>query len=131
MEKLWQIGKRIILVFSVIVLGTIIDWFAHQTSERFAVPPEYFPHKVLYGTFWGVIAIFLLPYFTKNPRWQAFWMAFSVALVLQIKYFYLGFDLFFVILFFFLHGIMFFIPGWFLFKKYEKVINGPNHTNIK
>ncbi len=103
----------------VIGLGTVIDYFVHSSSERFAVPSWYYRNKVIFGTVWGAVAVLVSLKFIQNYRWRALFVALVVAVVLQIKYFLEGYDLFFVFLFMGLHFLMFLWPAWFLFKKFN------------
>ena len=181
-KKLLKIAGVVLII---LVLGTIIDYFAHSTSPRFGVPPEYFRNKVIYGSIIGLLSLWIfknkktmlmgailyaavvtaesallgirlaLPAGTmaaaisvvvrfavllagsaalgsliywiadhfKKPTKMAILFSFAIALGLQTKYFFLGFDLFFVFLFMFLHFGMFLLPAAILFGKYPDVLD--------
>ena len=105
-----QLGLIIIIVGS----GTIIDWIVHSSSLRFHVEPEYYLGKIVFGIIWGLIALWLLKQVVRvsNPKTLAIGVPATIALFLQTKYFYQGYDNFFVFLFLFLHFFMF-LPGSF------------------
>lgn len=74
----------------------------------------------------GVSAFTALMYWIANhfqkPTKMAILFSYAIALGLQTKYFFLGFDLFFVFLFMFLHFVMFLLPAVVLFRKYPEVV---------
>lgn len=118
-----NILKKIWLIFVMIAVGTAIDYVVHHSNPAFAVPPEYFPNKIIFGTFWGVISLYFVRYFTKNWKLQAIFVPMIVAILLQVKYFLQGYDLYFVVLFLFLHYLMFMTTAPFIFKKYNLELN--------
>lgn len=185
MDIKWWL-KLLGVVVVILIVATTLDYFAHSTSPRFGVPPEYFRNKVIFGSLIGLaslwifrskrnmvvgalsyaaivavesgyllggvrlplpsggvaIAISLTVRFIillagvlalgilmnwiaehfKKPTKMAIFFSFAIALGLQTKYFFLGFDLFFVFLFMFLHFAMFLLPAVILFKKYPEVV---------
>lgn len=176
--------KLLGVVVVILIVATTLDYFAHSTSPRFGVPPEYFRNKVIFGSLIGLaslwifrskrnmvvgalsyaaivtaesgylgvrlalpsggvaIAISLAVRFIvllagvsalgilmnwiaehfKKPTKMAIFFSFAIALGLQTKYFFLGFDLFFVFLFMFLHFVMFLLPAVILFRKYPEIV---------
>ncbi len=121
-EKIKIILSQTAVIALVVIIGTIIDWLAHTSREEFAVPFIYFPNKIIFGIFWGLIALRLMRYFTRNPYWLAVWVFFWVALILQMKYWLLGYELWFVWLFMLLHWLMFLVPALFIFPKNKHII---------
>lgn len=115
--------EQLAVVAIIVVIGTVIDWLVHQSRAEFAVPFIYFPNKIIFGTFWGFIALRLMRYFTRNPHWLAVWVFFWVALILQTKYFLQGYELWFVFLFMLLHWLMFLAPALVIFPKNERIIS--------
>lgn len=116
MKYLKQLG----LVLTVIVIGTIIDYIVHSASESFYVPFEYYRNKVIFGVFYAFIFLHVWRWLgVKRAEWLALTAFGTVAVLLQVKYFLQGYDLFFVILFLFLHFLMFFIPGVFMFRRFK------------
>jgi len=114
-----NILKQIGLILIIVLIATIIDYFTHSTSQSFYVPAEYYRNKIIFATVWGLIAILILENWIKNPTKLAIAMSATIAVVLQTKYFFLGYDLFFVFLFMFLHFVMFLIPSILIFRKYQ------------
>jgi hypothetical protein len=108
--------QRLVLVFFSILFGTGLDWIVHQMSPAFAVPDWYFPHKILYGTLIGFAAVLVVGRYTKRYRWQAFWMALIVAVLLQIRYLLLGYPPSFVYFFLGVHFVVFFLCALVLFR---------------
>lgn len=111
--------KQLLLIFIAILIGTIFDWFIHQTSRSFTVPTEYFPNKIIFGTFWGFVAFKILRNYVKvkNLNHIAFYMSLFVAVILQTKYFLQGYELYFVFFFMFVHFWCFFLPTVILFRR--------------
>lgn len=120
--RLYSILRQIALVLVVICIGTVGDWFAHGLSPRFAVPEYYFPHKILYGTIIGVIALWLYRRFLPSDRWLAFAVALTTAILIQVRYYLQGYDLTFVFLFAGVHFVVWFIPAVILFPLFRKTI---------
>jgi hypothetical protein len=112
----WMLG----LVLVIIVAGTAIDFVVHSLSEKFAVPEYYFKDKIIFGTLWGFVAVLVFQR-VHNLNLKAVLMSATVAVLLQIRYFLTGYALWFVILFLFLHFIMFLVPALIIFKKYPEV----------
>ena len=111
---------RIGLLLLIVVLGTIMDWAIHSLSPAFYVPLEYYRNKVLFGVGWSLVGLFFYRWLgIKRAEYLALAIFFTVAVFLQAKYFLQGYDLFFVILFLFLHFFMFFIPGVIIFRRYK------------
>ena len=115
--------QQVGLIVLVIVIGTVFDRIAHQTSPRFDVPLEYYPNKIIFGSFWGFIYFKVLRNYIKvnDPTRLAFLMSLLVAITLQTKYFLQGYDLYFVVLFMALHFVMFLAPAIFIFRRYRRV----------
>lgn len=111
--------KQIGLILLIAVVATIIDYFVHSTNPSFEVPAEYYRNKVIFATIWGLIAVWILRNWVRNPTKLAVAMSAVIAVVLQVKYFLQGFDLFFVFLFMFLHFVMFLIPAIPIFRKFR------------
>ena len=124
--------KRIALILLIICLGTIIDYLAHQMDPRFSVPSTYFPHKILYGTLWGFVgyAVFSAiggsafggkKYLTTYLR-VAIVIAATPAVLLQTMYFIQKHQLpWVVLLFLFLHFLMFLLPGFYVCRKFKNI----------
>lgn len=102
----------------IILLFTLGDYFMHQLSAEYEVPPRYFPHKVIYGTVIGFIALL----FTQklNIWLRALIFSSAVSILLQIRYLIEGYPLDFVILFLFIHLAILFVVSAIIFKILEK-----------
>lgn len=115
--------KRISFILLIICLGTVIDYIVHQTSPYFSVPLDYFPHKIFYGTIWGFVGYLVFKKYLKTPFMVAFVISATPAVLLQTMYFIQKHQqLWVVLLFLFLHFFMFFVPGYFICKKYENLL---------
>ena len=113
--------RRLTVVFWVILIGTGLDWIVHQMSAEYAVPDWYFRNKVIYGTLLGFGALLFIRRYTKNYRWEAFWMSLIVATLLQARYFMLGYPMDFVVLFLGVHFVAFLVPSWFIFRYLQRL----------
>lgn len=116
-----NVAKQIGLVLVIVVIATIIDYFVHSTSERFYVDFEYFRNKIIFATIWGLISLWVLRFWIKSPTALAIGVSAVIAILLQIKYFTQGYNLFFVFLFLFLHFLMFALPAILIFRKYPQL----------
>jgi len=74
-----------------------------------------------------MIALWALRKWINSPTKLAVIIYMIVALLLQVKYFILGYDRFFVFLFLFLHFFMFIIPAVIIFRKYPHLFVVINH----
>lgn len=117
-----RILQQILILVVVMGLAVIIDYIAHSTSSKFAVPPEYFRNKIIYGALNGFVAFGILKLFFRSPNKLALGVSLVVAVVLQTKYFLLGYNRFFVFLFMMLHFFMFLVPALVMFNVFKKVI---------
>lgn len=120
--RIRSIVEQVILVLAVISIGTVFDWFAHGVSPRFAVPEYYFPHKILYGTIIGLLALWAYRRFLTSDRWLAFAVTLTVAILIQVRYYLQGYDLTFVLLFAGVHFVVWFVPAVLLFPIFRKAI---------
>jgi hypothetical protein len=120
--RLSSVLRQIVLIFMIISIGTVFDWFAHGLSPRFAVPEYYFPHKILYGTIIGSLALWIERRFLSSDRWLAFWVTLTVAILIQVRYAVQGYALSFVLLFAGIHFAVWFIPALLLFPAFRKTI---------
>jgi peptidoglycan/LPS O-acetylase OafA/YrhL len=111
--------KRIGLILVIISIGTAIDFGVHSINAYLYEPLPYFTHKIAFGTFWALVAYIVFRKFTKTPFWMAFAMSATTSILLQTYYFVLEHDPFGkTFLFMFVHFFAFFIPGYFICKKY-------------
>jgi len=108
------------VVLVIILIFALIDYFSHQISVEYSVPPRYFPNKIIYGTIIGFITFLFVrkqKVFTKS---LVFSLAISV--LLQIKYFLEGYPRDFVFIFLGIHFIILLLVSFIVFKLTEKSI---------
>lgn len=113
--------KQLGLLLIIAVIGTIIDYIVHSSSIRFYVDPVYYRNKIIFATVVGMLALWVLRNWIKNPTKLALAVYGVIALLLQVKYFILGYDRFFVFLFLFLHYFMLIIPAIPIFRKHPNL----------
>ena len=114
--------KRIGLILIIISLGTVIDYFVHETDSRFFVAFVYFPHKIFYGTLWAFVGYLVFRKYTATHFGLAIVISATPAVILQAMYFIQNHLLVWVaLLFLFLHFLMFIVPAYFICKKYQGV----------
>ncbi len=111
------------LMILIVLTATGIDWMAHQTSHAFDVPSDYFRNKIIYGVLWGLLGLFVLRKMNDAGR-KAFWISACIAVILQTRYFLLGYDHYFVFLFIFIHFAAFFLPMLIVFRNFPELFSG-------
>jgi len=109
--------KQVVLNVSVVVLGSVVDYGAHLMSPLFSVPPHYLPNKIMVGSLIVVVAFYLGRRFIRAPDRLALFVCAVVAILLQIRYFLEGYNLFFVLSF-----LMFLLPAHLIYRKYSQLI---------
>ncbi|MBI2499077.1 hypothetical protein HYV88_02445 [Candidatus Woesearchaeota archaeon] len=106
------------VVLVIILIFALMDYFSHQISVKYSVPPRYFPNKIIYGTIIG----FITSLFAR--KWKLFTKALIFSLVisvlLQIKYFLEGYPRDFVFLFLGIHFVILLVVSFIVFKLTEK-----------
>ena len=113
-EKIRNLILIFLIIFAVILLFAFFDYLLHSLSEEYAVPPRYFPNKIMYGTIYGFF-IFLLVR-KQSPFMKSFLFSLIVDVSLQTRYFLEGYPLDFVFLFLILHFMILFPVSWVFFK---------------
>ena len=117
----WEKTIRIFLiVFGIILLFTLIDFFIHKLSNEYDVPSYYFRNKVIFGT---LIGFFSYLFVRKQKLWVKS-LAFSaiVSVLLQTRYYLEGYPLDFVFLFLGIHFAILLAVSWLVFKLAKKYI---------
>ncbi len=95
-------------------------------SAYFSVPSSYFPHKIFYGVLWAFVGYLVFKRWIRSPFWLAFTLALTPSVLLQTMYFIQKHQLpWVVLLFLFLHFLMFLLPGYFICKKYRDIFLPP------
>jgi len=113
-EKIKNLFLIFLIIFAVILIFAFFDYLLHSLSEEYAVPPRYFPGKIMYGTIYGFF-IFLFVR-KQSPLMKSFLFSLIVDVSLQTRYFLEGYPFDFVFLFLILHFIILFPVSWVFFK---------------
>ena len=113
--KIKELVLIFVVIFAIILLFVFVDFLLHSLSEEYAVPPRYFPNKIIYGTIYGFF-IFLLVR-KKNPFIKSLLFSLTVDFLLQTRYFLEGYPFDFVFLFLILHFFILFPVSWIFFKE--------------
>ena len=113
-EKIKNLFLIFLIIFAIIILFAFVDYLFHSLSEEYAVPPRYFPNKIMYGTIYGFI-IFLLVR-KQSHFMKSFLFSLIVDVSLQTRYFLEGYPFDFVFLFLLLHFVILFPISWIFFK---------------
>jgi hypothetical protein len=114
--------KRIGLLLIIICIGTGLDYIVHNLRVSFGEPTEYFTHKIIFGTFWALVAYIVFRKWARTPFKVAFAMAATTSVLLQTYYFLLEHDPFGKTFFFmFVHFFAFLIPGYYIVKKWRSL----------
>ncbi len=127
------IAKQVLWMFVFMAIGTTIDFIVHSSHHALYVEPSYYLGKVIFGVVWGLCSYYILKNVLKVSNWKA--MAWGVpaliALMLQTKYFYQSRGNFFVMLFLFLHFLMFLPASFSIFKKKQSIFPVADPRSIK
>ena len=99
----------------VILLFSGIDYLFHSLKLEWAVPDYYFRNKIIFGFLWAIPALGLSLLFRKF--WQrAFIFSLIIATVLQVRYYFEGYPLNFVLIFLFIHFVILFFLSLMMFR---------------
>ena len=112
-----RISLVVLTILVVIIIFTFIDYLFHILKEEYAVPSRYFTNKIIYGTIIGLITY----YFDRDKQPVIKSLIFSgvISILLQIRYFVEGYNIDFVVLFFFIHFAILLIVSYLSFKILE------------
>lgn len=92
-----------IIALAGVLLFSLIDIGVHSLSDEYAVPPRYFPNKILYGS---LIALGALLVLRKQKLWTKVLVTSAlVSVLLQLRYLFEGYPLDFVLLFLVIHFV--------------------------
>jgi len=112
-------GRRITLSFVltllIILIFAAIDFLFHHLSVDYSVPARYFPNKIIYGTIIG-FGLFWLLLNVKRFWLKSLIFSAVIAGLLQIRYFFEGYPLDFVVLFLFIHFAILWLLSWVAFR---------------
>ncbi|GEM_PF-2298840 len=117
--------KRLIatffLILIVVLVFTLIDFSFHSVSEEYSVPSWYFRNKIIFETIYVCLAYWL---FRKlNPALSSFLTAVITSTLLQARYYFLGFNIEFVILFWGIHALILWPLLWLLFEYKDRIVS--------
>ena len=112
--KIKELVLIFVAIFAIILLFAFVDFLLHSLREEYAVPPRYFPNKIIYGTIYGFF-IFLIVR-KQNTFMKSLLFSLIVDIVLQTRYFLEGYPFDFVFLFLILHFFILFPVSWIFFK---------------
>jgi hypothetical protein len=103
-----------LVVFSIILIFTFIDFLAHKINEaEYGVPGYYFRNKIIFGTLIGLG----LYYFIRKLRVFKKALIFSIiiSILLQTRYYLEGYSKEFVFLFLGIHFVILLFASYFIF----------------
>lgn len=104
-----------ILLLTVILLFTIVDYWIHGLEDLWSVPDYYFRNKIPFGFLWAVVGCFIA--FKFRSIWvRALWVSGLTAIVLQARYFFEGYPLDFVLVFLLFHFLILYVLSLAMFK---------------
>jgi hypothetical protein len=110
-----------VLILAMVLLFTFIDFLFHAISEEYSVPSWYFRNKIIFETIYVCLAYWI---FNKlNPALSSFLAAIITATLLQARYYFLGFNLEFVILFWGIHALILWPLLWLFFGYKDRLVN--------
>src|SRR3989344_6849475 len=116
-----RIIATFLLIFVVVLIFTFIDFLFHSISSEYSVPSWYFRNKIIFETIYVCLAYWL---FRKlNPALSSFLTAVITSTLLQARYYFLGFNLEFVILFWGIHALILWPLLWLLFEYKDRIVN--------
>lgn len=112
--------KRVVWVLQAVIVGTALDFLVHTTSPAFAVPDFYFRNKIIYATIWLLVGIALF-WRVRAPFWKSVYATAFFAVVLQIRYYLIGYPLWFVFGFMVVHFVVFLPAVYWVFRMRPKL----------
>ncbi len=116
-NKIKNLFLIFLIIFAIILLFAFVDFLLHSLSMEYAVPPRYFPNKILYGTIYGFFIFLLIR--RQNTIMKALLFSLVVDVSLQTRYFLEGYPFNFVFLFLILHFLILVPVSWWFFKLME------------
>ena len=116
-EKIKKLFLIFILIFIIILIFAFVDFLLHSVSAEYAVPPRYFPNKIIYGTIYGFFIFLLIR--KKNPFLRTIVFSLTLDVILQMRYFLEGYPFDFVFLFLILHFLILVPVSWIFFRLME------------
>lgn len=122
-EKKINLKKYALIFFTVlgiILIFALIDYFFHRLSKEYDVPSYYFKNKIIVGTLIGFVAYL---FFAKQKIWiKSLAFSATISILLQIRYYFEGYPLDFVLLFFGIHFAILIAVSCLAFKLLKKYV---------
>lgn len=100
----------LIFILEVILIFAFIDYGVHTLDSKFKVPAPYFTDKIIYGTLAGFIIYLFVR--KKKTLVKSFILSAVLAVLLQLRDYYIGYSLGFVSLFFLIHFAILFVVSY-------------------
>ena len=121
MHNIKKVFFAAIVLLTVVLLFTIVDYLIHGLEGAWSVPDYYFRNKIPAAFLLGIAGLFFAGKF-QSIWLKAMTMAGVISVLLQTRYFITGYPLSFVLVFLLIHFVIlyFLSAGMFLiFKKYN------------
>jgi len=116
-KEVWgvkQLFAALVFILEIILVFAFFDYIIHSLSAEYAVPSWYFTNKIIYGTIIGFVTYLFIK--KKEILPKSIILSAVVSILLQIRYYTLGYSLQFVFLFLAIHFIILFIVSYAGFK---------------
>ncbi|MBI5400850.1 MAG: hypothetical protein HZB12_01920 [Candidatus Yonathbacteria bacterium] len=111
--------RALLFVSLTVLIGTGLDFLAHQIRVDYAVPSYYFPDKIIFGIIWGIVIYWFVSRKIKNRLGAALSFGAFLSALLQVRYFLEGYPVSFVLIFLGVHFVVFALPAYFLLQSVE------------
>lgn len=106
----------LLIVFTIILIFTAIDYYIHSLSEEYSAPSYYFKNKIIFGTLIGFITYISIKNRIKTPLIKSLMFSSVISILLQIRYYLEGYPKIFVFEFLFIHFIILFLVSFAVFS---------------
>ena len=116
-----RILSVVLSIITIILIFAFFDYLVHQLSAEYFVPDYYFTNKIIYGCLWGFVFYFLLRKLKTNIVFKSAVFSALISIVLQVRYFYEGYSMKFVIEFLFYHFFILWVVSYLTFRLLDKV----------
>lgn len=116
-----KLGHLILTIIIIILIFAFFDYLIHSLSEEYSVPNHYFKNKIIFGTAWGILVYFLLSKWKTSTSVKSLFFSILISIILQIRYFYEGYSLDFLIEFLFIHFGILWIVSYSAFSVLSKI----------
>jgi len=121
-KNLKKFAYIFISVLITILIFAFFDYIIHEFDSDYSVPSYYFKDKIIYGTLWGILFYAILNVWKTGVAFKSFMFSILISVVLQVRYFYEGYPLNFVIEFLFFHFFILWAVSYAMFKIFKDKI---------